>query len=121
MRKTNCYKKEIFLAKTERDIIASSFLSPTTCACIHRNCLFLSVFKQSSLLRTWGVGCQYLLDAVKGTSGRGRWGDECVNDFTGQQESVTESRQEVVGGISTGKKGCHGEYVEVTTCATGQK
>lgn len=47
-------------------------------------------------------------------------GDECVNDFTAEQESVTGSRHEVVGGVSTGKKGCHGEYVEVT-CATGQK
>ena len=44
-----------------------------------------------------------------------------MNYFTGEQESRTGSRQEVVGGISTGKKGCHGEYVKVTTCATGQK
>lgn len=44
-----------------------------------------------------------------------------MNDFTGEQGRVTGSRQEVVGGMSTGKKGCHGVYVEVTTCATGKK
>lgn len=47
-------------------------------------------------------------------------GDDCANYFTGEQESVTGSRQEVVGGFSTRKKRCHGEYVEATTRVTGQ-
>ena len=89
---------------------------------MHTQKLLVSVHFQAVLPSEPGGNVSiYLMQSKGQVVEGGGGGGEDVNDFTGEQESVTESRQEVLGGVSTGKKGCHGEYVEVTSSATGQK